>query len=316
MLDEKAILDTIENGILIVDADLRILFWNRWLALHTGISKEEAQNADLAALFAGTSFNLLKRKVKIALKLGSSTFTSSEVEKFIIPIKLQNITKSIFQHMRQDVVITPLKDGQASIIIYDTTPLLEAKALINEQLLLMEKQATTDTLTGCYNRKMFNDLLRAEIKKADRYDKKFSLIILDIDNFKAVNDTHGHLTGDEVLKDLAAIVSGSIRESDIFARWGGEEFSVLLPETDLQGGAILAEKIRVNVKSHRFNQVGNLTCSFGVSEYKTDEPRDTLISNADWALYHAKNQGKNQVAIFEQGEIKTWHKLEDRQPLP
>jgi diguanylate cyclase (GGDEF)-like protein len=310
MIDEKSILDTIENGILIVTADLKILSWNRWLVLHTGIDKEEAIDNLLPSLFPATNFNLLKRKVKIALKLGSSTFTNSSVEKFIIPIKLQKITKSIFKHMRQDVVITPLNSEQASIIIYDASPLLEAKAIINDHLQVMEKQATTDTLTGCYNRKMFNDLLKSEYKKSARHNKKFSLVILDIDNFKAVNDTYGHLIGDEVLIELAAIAKETIRESDIFARWGGEEFSVLLPETDLEGGAVLADKMRRNIKAHRFDKVGNLTCSFGVAQFKTEEPRDALISNADWALYHAKNHGKNQVAIFDQGELRTWHMME------
>lgn len=310
MLAEETLLDTIENGVLLVTPDLKILFWNNWLALHTGISKEEASANSLQSLFPDTSFNILKRKIKIALKLNSSTFTSSSVEKFIIPIKLQSITKSIFRHMRQDVVITPLKNGRISIIIYDTTPLLEAKAIIHDQLLAMEKQATTDTLTGCFNRKMFNELLNSEAKKTTRHSKEFSLIILDIDNFKSVNDTYGHLTGDEVLKDLTAIARNTIRESDIFARWGGEEFAVLLPQTNLEGGAILAEKIRHTIKSHRFGQAGHLTCSFGVAQYKPDEPRDTLISNADWALYHAKNHGKNQVAVFDQGEIRTWHAVE------
>lgn len=306
MPDQKVILDTIENGILVVTPDLQIRFWNRWLTLQTGISKEEALGHFLPTLFPGTGFNLLKRKVKIALKLNSSTFTNSSVEKFIIPIKLHNITKSIFHHMRQDVVITPLSEGEASIIIYDTSALLEAKAVIQKQLLVMEKQATTDTLTGCYNRKMFNDLLKSEVKKAGRYHHIFSLIIMDIDNFKAVNDTHGHLAGDEVLKEMATITGCTVRESDLFARWGGEEFSILLPETTLEGAAVLADKIRRTIEANNFCNIGNLTCSLGVAQYNSDEHRDTLISNADWALYHAKNHGKNQVAVFDRGEIQTW----------
>lgn len=308
MFDEKSILDTIENGILIVDPDLKIIFWNRWLALQTGISRQEAEGRLLSDLFPETGFNLLKRKVKIALKLGSSTFTSSSVEKYIIPIKLQQITKSTFKHMRQEVVISPLSEERASIIIYDNTALLEAKAVIDENLQIMEKQATTDTLTGCYNRKMFNDLLTAEVKKADRHSKIFSLIIFDIDNFKSVNDTYGHLAGDDVLIEIGSLTKSIIRQSDYFARWGGEEFAVLLPETTLQGAALLAEKIRAGIMSHRFAEIGNLTCSFGVAQFVPDEAKDTLISNADWALYHAKNNGKNQVAVFENSEIRTWYR--------
>lgn len=308
MIAEKSILDTIENGILLVTADLKVLFWNRWLALHTGISKEAALDQSLAALFPNTDFSLLKRKVKISLKMGSSTFTNSSVEKYIIPIKLQKITKSIFTHMRQDVVITPVDGEQVSIIIYDASPLLEAKAIINDHLQAMEKQATTDTLTGCYNRKMFNDLLKSECKKALRHNKAFSLVILDIDNFKAVNDTYGHLAGDEVLKEIARIAGKTIRASDAFARWGGEEFAVLLPETDLEGGAVLADKIRRHVSDHPFSMAGHLTCSFGVAQFQGNQPQDGLISNADWALYHAKNHGKNQVAVFDQGTTRTWQR--------
>ncbi|MEN8257896.1 MAG: sensor domain-containing diguanylate cyclase [Thermodesulfobacteriota bacterium] len=311
MPDAKFILDTIENGILIVNKDLQVLFWNKWLAYHTGINKEEAQDHFLTELFPDANFTQLKRKVKIASTLNSSTFTSSLVDKYVIPIRLNKITKSIFTHMRQDVVITPLTEGQISIIIYDTSPLLEAKTIIDKQLHAMEKQATTDALTMCYNRKMFNDLLNAEVKKAGRHKKPLSLVILDIDNFKSVNDTHGHLIGDEVLKEMTAITRETIRESDIFARWGGEEFSILLPETVLEGGATLAEKVRSCIRSHRFNKVGNLTCSFGVAEFIPGEPKDTLISNADWALYHSKNNGKNQVAVFEDGEIRTWHKMDN-----
>ena len=151
MPDAKSILDTIENGILIVNRDLQVLFWNKWLAFHTGISKEEARDRLLTELFPDTNFKQLKRKVKIATTLKSSTFTSSSVDKYVIPIPLNKITKSIFTHMRQDVVITPLEDNQVSIIIYDASPLLEAKTIIDEQLHRMEKQATTDALTQCYN---------------------------------------------------------------------------------------------------------------------------------------------------------------------
>jgi GGDEF domain-containing protein len=223
MIEETAILDIIENGIFIADRDLTIRFWNTWLAIHTGITKDMAHGHCLDDLFPGTSFKLLKRKIKIALKLNSSTFTNSTVDRYVLPIELKRITKSIFQYMRQDVVITPLNDNEVSIIIYDTSPLLEARSVIDEQLLVVQKQATTDSLTQCYNRKMFNDLLAAEVKRAQRHGTSFSLIIFDIDNFKAVNDTYGHLVGDEVLKALVTLSCKTIRKIVIFDRWGGAD---------------------------------------------------------------------------------------------
>ncbi len=304
MDDGTAILDVIENGILIIDKDLNIRFWNNWLTVHTGISKETAQSSRLFDLFPERSFKLLKRKVKISLKLKSSTFTNSAIEKYVIPIRLNKITTSIFKHMRQDVVLTPLNENEVSVIIYDASPLLEAKSVIDKQLLLVKRQATTDHLTGCYNRKMFNDLLAKEVNRVGRHGGTFSLVILDIDDFKAVNDTFGHVVGDDVLKGMANLSRDNIRKSDIFARWGGEEFTILLPETDCMGAAGVAEKIRGVLAGHDFGKPGYKTCSFGVAEY-SGEDTGILIRNADKALYFSKENGKNQVSVFDQGEVRS-----------
>lgn len=292
------ILDTLENGVIILNKELNILFWNKWLAVHTGIGQEKAQGETLPKLFPDTSFSILKRKIRIAFTLKAPAFTNASVEKYIIPIKLNKITKSIFRFMRQDTVITALDDTQVAVLIYDTTPLLEANAVIETQLKLVEKQARTDGLTQCYNKTMFNELLAIEIKKAARHDYTFSMIILDIDNFKSVNDTFGHLVGDYVLKELAAISSKSIRESDIFARWGGEEFCILLPQTGIEKAVGVADKVRRIVAAHDFGEAGRQQCSFGVAQYSEDSRQSDLVRHADEALYHAKHNGKNRVAAY------------------
>ncbi len=301
MSNETAILDIIENGIFITDSQLTIRFWNNWLVINTGIEKETAQGAKLDELFPDTSFKLLKRKIKISLKLKSSSFTNSAIDKYVIPIEQKKITKSRFKHMRQDVVVTPLTEGEVSIIIYDTSALLEAESIINDQLEVVQKQATTDPLTGFHNRKMFNDILASESARAVRHDKPFSLIIFDIDSFKMVNDTYGHMVGDEVLKGLSTVAAKSIRESDTFARWGGEEFIILLPETGVEGAAVVAEKVRAAIAAYDCGEPGHKTCSFGVAEFLPEEDTNTLINNADKALYFAKNNGKNQVVKYKDG---------------
>lgn len=299
MSNETAILDIIENGIFITDSQLTIRFWNSWLVINTGIEKETAEGAKLDELFPGTSFKLLKRKVKISLKLKSSSFTNSSIDKYVIPIELKKITKSRFKHMRQDVVVTPLTEDEVSIIIYDTSALLEAESIINDQLEVVQKQATTDPLTGFNNRKMFNDILASESARAVRHNKPFSLIIFDIDSFKMVNDTYGHMVGDEVLRGISTVAAQSIRESDTFARWGGEEFIILLPENGLEGAAIVAEKVRAAIAACDCGEPGYKTCSFGVAEFSAEEDTNSLINNADKALYFAKNNGKNQVVIYK-----------------
>lgn len=306
MNQETSILDIIESGVFIASRDLKIRFWNKWLVINTGIDKDTALGRQLDELFPETSFKLLKRKIKIALKLNSSTFTSSTVDRYVIPIQLKKITTSHFQHMRQDVVITPLSSDEVTVIIYDMTPLLEAQKVISEQLDLVKIQATTDQLTGCYNRKMFHDLLVSESARASRHGRQFSLIIFDIDDFKSVNDIHGHLVGDTVLKALATIASRSIRQNDVFARWGGEEFTILLPETDLHGAAIVAEKVRREIAAHDCGEPGHKTCSFGVAEFSSDKDINSIVYYADKALYHAKENGKNQVIAYSDGCLKKW----------
>lgn len=303
---ETDILDIIENGLFISDAELNIIFWNRWLAIQTGVPKGEALGKRLDQLFPETSFSILKRKIRIALRLNSSTFMNSSVERYVIPIKLTRITKSIFRHMRQDVVITPLNDTDVGIIIYDVSPLLEAQSIIDEQLKLLERRAKIDGLTQCYNKYMFNEILSVEIKKAKRYGHTFSLILFDIDNFKIVNDTYGHLEGDHVLKELAAICAKGIRESDIMARWGGEEFCVLLPGAGIRRAATLGDRLREIIEAHDFGTSGHQHCSFGISQYNAGTDANLLVENADKALYHAKENGKNQVAVFDQNQTTTW----------
>lgn len=301
------ILDTIENGILIANQNLDILFWNKWMAIHTGLAKEMATGKTLEDLFPKTSFKQLKQKIRIALKMKSPTFTNATETKYIIPIQQNKITKSIFRHMRQDVVITPLSEKEVSIIFYNVSALLESKAIIHDQMQLLEKQAKTDSLTGCNNKSMFNELLSAEIKRSYRHNHTFSLVIFDIDNFKRVNDTYGHLKGDFVLKSLSEITNQILRKSDTLARWGGEEFCILVPETSLDGAGVLADKIRQKIASHNFGIPGFQTCSFGIAEYTPGIDENVIIANADKALYHAKNNGKNRVAVFEHGRTITRH---------
>ncbi len=157
----------------------------------------------------------------------------------------------------------------------------------------LEKLATTDGLTGILNRYAFNKFLEEEIYRAERYGTKFSIILFDIDNFKKINDTYGHLTGDEVLKETVNIVKKQIRKSDVFARWGGEEFIILLPNgTD---AVEVAEKIRKTIANSFFIGPEKITVSFGVTSFKEGDTINSIIKRADQALYLAKENGKNRV---------------------
>jgi diguanylate cyclase (GGDEF)-like protein/PAS domain S-box-containing protein len=152
-----------------------------------------------------------------------------------------------------------------------------------------------DHLTMIYNRRKLFELLASEVEKAKRYTRPLSIIMLDIDHFKKVNDNYGHNIGDTVLKTTANIIAGVIRKVDIFARYGGEEFMIISPETNIEGAVVLAEKIRISVEKYFYPAIGGVTISAGVAELSGNNSGAAFIKNADDALYAAKNRGRNRV---------------------
>jgi diguanylate cyclase len=160
----------------------------------------------------------------------------------------------------------------------------------------LERLATTDMLTGLVNRSQFDAVLKSEFSRHHRYARPLSLIMLDIDFFKAINDTHGHDVGDQVLVEFANLLKHNLRKADCCARWGGEEFMLLAPETSLEQAVRLADKIRVAIKSTDFPTQGSVTASFGVVEVRPNESIKSVMKRADDALYLAKDKGRDQVS--------------------
>lgn len=159
--------------------------------------------------------------------------------------------------------------------------------------------ATHDTLTKIYNRSFFLDKLDDELTYSSRYQVPFSIVIFDIDHFKRFNDTFGHLKGDEVLVAVCDIVKLNIRKTDIFARWGGEEFVILLPNTPIDKAEVLAQNLRKLIETLSLVDVESVTASFGISEYKAGDVEKTIFHRADEALYKAKENGRNQVVTVK-----------------
>ena len=158
----------------------------------------------------------------------------------------------------------------------------------------LKHEANFDSLTQIYNRNMFHRLMNRKIIDAQNDKKSFIFIIFDIDYFKKVNDTYGHLIGDDVLISITKLITSHIRARDIFARWGGEEF-VLSFDVDIEKGIEIANSLRKHIDEYDFDVVGNITCSFGVTEFQKDDTIDTIIKRADRALYNAKDSGRNRV---------------------
>jgi diguanylate cyclase (GGDEF)-like protein len=175
-----------------------------------------------------------------------------------------------------------------------------AIALDNARLhQIVERQALVDGLTGVANRRRCSDALAAEVARAGRHGTALSLVLADLDDFKLVNDVHGHAAGDMVLREFADVLRATVRETDLAGRWGGEEFLLLLPGTDAVGAAQLAERVRLAFAERPILTPDGaplaVTCSFGVSQHRAGEDEDGLTAAADRALYRAKAQGKNRV---------------------
>jgi len=159
----------------------------------------------------------------------------------------------------------------------------------------LEILASTDSLTNIYNRSKYDEIIAREIERANRYNRFLALIIFDIDIFKKINDTYGHLVGDEVLKTLVSLTKKQMRGADYLIRWGGDEFILVLPETHLEGAKGLAERIRHSVAGHKFDGLETLTVSLGVTHLCQGDTEHILFKRADEALYQAKIHGGNRV---------------------
>ena len=211
---------------------------------------------------------------------------------FILPQKHTEIC-SLNTH------VTMINGSQEHIFTITTNKFTienEDRFLVNlEDITSLERVATTDKLTGAYNRVKIDKEIASNEEYFKEYGENFSLIIIDIDLFKNVNDVYGHQVGDEVLKTLTQVVKSCLRTTDVFGRWGGEEFMIICPNTDMNGALSLAQSVRKKVQNHTFSRAKKITISAGVSDIETSIDVQSLIGNADKALYRAKENGRNRV---------------------
>lgn len=284
----REIVEFAHDAIITIDSSENIVLFNRAASRIFGYSNEEIIGRPLSVLmpvetrkkhsgyvveFADapdTSRHMRLRAPVLALRKNGSEFAAS------ITISKRPVGR--------DLEMTAIVRE-----IFDETGLIE-------DLLIASRY---DALTGLYNRRRFGELLDAEINRCRRFDRGFSLLMLDIDDFKKINDTYGHMMGDQLLRIFGRRLAGMLREMDVACRWGGEEFVALLPETSMEGAFVVAEKIRSETEAARLNHEGielGFTVSIGLAHFPSGDGRiDNAIDTVDRNLYSAKKAGKNRV---------------------
>ncbi|MGA1845923.1 diguanylate cyclase [Deferribacter abyssi] len=285
---EEFMLNLIPKPIFIVDITGKYLNINKQFEDYFCVKRENLIGKDIKSVDIRELDKLGKiidLELKGARKYGLSAVTSKPLEislrSQLFDVKRIKISKSFFVNDKGKI-------GGFVGIIDDVT---EQEKKISDLM----KKAILDELTMAYNRRYFNLVVNEEIERAKRYRQKLGLIIFDIDFFKKINDTFGHQAGDYVLKKLSNIIKKNIRTTDILFRVGGEEFAILLPNTDLEAACNVAEKLRRIIENIQFDTVKKVTISMGVTELKEGDDMESFYDRCDQALYQAKENGRNRI---------------------
>lgn len=276
----QMVFETIPDATIITSLKEGVIFdVNTAYCNLSGYSKDELLNR---SVFDIGFIKELKEKDELERTLEKNNYYKNKVIDLITKDKV-NI-KGLFS---SQIIFIDNKKYVLSVI-KDITQRIEMEEKI-------KKLSITDKLTQLNNRLKLDEALKNEINRIERSHSISSLVILDIDNFKAVNDNYGHQIGDTVLVEIANILKTNIRDVDVVGRWGGEEFMLILPFTNTKGATICSNKLREKIANHSFSGVGQVTASFGISEVKPGLTAEQIVAKADVALYKAKDLGRNKV---------------------
>jgi len=234
------------------------------------------------------------------LQTSSASATALEPLKAAITERLTKITREIQLHSEQEQTLRQETEQQLEALNDRIANMESESSELKSKLILANNQALRDSLTGLPNRTAYNERLETEIARWKRYQSPLSLIIWDVDHFKRINDTYGHKAGDKVLLLIARQLSAHSRETDFISRFGGEEFTMLLPNTNKESALILANQLRTTIERTGFNSNGSavvVTISCGIAEFTPGDNDESVFERADKALYRAKQQGRNQCCV-------------------
>jgi len=294
----RQIFETINLGLVVLDRDLKVTGWNRWMELHSGITSQKVLGQQICEVFPTLSEGSFKRIVKSVFAFGNYASYSQKLHKFLFPMKNPHGSSTLFPQMQQHCTFGPLRAADRSITAIFISVQDVTDFVVYEHKLV--QMAKVDGLTGVFNRRYLDIRLQEELERSKRHGNPLSILMIDIDHFKAINDTHGHLCGDFTLRKISELLQSTVRSSDILGRYGGEEFCCVLPETPLEQAVIFAERCREQVGTHLFtcsDRPASVTISIGVTGQTRADSLETIVKRADDALYEAKRTGRNRVCI-------------------
>lgn len=293
-IEISQIFKTVAGGILLIDTDFNLLRCNDSFLEMANVSWEESQSCKCYEVFRSSLCNTEKCPLQRIKK--EPQRIEGEIE------RVQANGESLFYH----IVTTPFKGLAGDLIgivehISDVTDRVKAEQALKQSELRYKKLSIIDELTQLYNKRYFNNELPLEVERARRYKHPLSLLLLDIDNFKHHNDTYGHADGDKVLERLGKVVVSALRVNDVPCRYGGEEFTIILPDTSGENALVVAERIRENFAAEGFypnpGEKVQKTVSVGVTQYVAGEEAESLLERADGNMYQAKQSGKNKCVF-------------------
>ena len=302
-------LHTIDVGLVVLDRDYSIQIWNGFMENHSGLLPREVKDKVLFELFDEIPEDWFRRKAESVFLLKNKAFTIWEQRPYVFKFNNYRPITGTADFMYQNTTFIPLMSatGEVShlcLLVYDVTDnAIHKKELekVNADLAILSQ---TDGLTKLFNRNHWQQCIEAEFKRYTRSQHSSSLVMLDIDHFKKVNDSYGHLVGDDVIRHLAKLIREQVRETDVTGRYGGEEFVILLADTHIEDAVVFAERLRKTVEDSVviYNDIEiKYTVSLGIAEVEpTFKSVSQWLEYVDNALYQSKENGRNRVTIHQQ----------------
>ncbi|WP_430462044.1 diguanylate cyclase [Thalassolituus sp. LLYu03] len=304
-----AILQNIDVGLVVLDRNYNIQLWNGFMESHSGLSPQVARGQNLFEQFREIPKDWFIKKAEPVFQLKTRTFTIWEQRPYLFRFKNYRPITGRASVMYQNTSLIPLESidrnvNHICLIIYDVTDIAVSRADAQSAQQTLTDMNRIDALTGLWTRDHWLKEVQREVRRCQRSVQPSSLVIFDIDNFRAINGQVGHVVGDEILKTLAGSIQQTLRETDLVCRYGGEVFAALLVDTDDEEAQIFAERIRTMAANLSFTGAPDVTIglSLGVARVQRDfkDAGDWLMA-ADKALYHAKHSGGNRTSVFTPG---------------